>query len=101
MAGDGPARLADQAPTQRSNPTPSEGAMRIDELEAEVALLISQMTNQPHDRHELYLQLKQKMSELRAFGMPIPHDFVEFEQALERECARNRGCRGSPGGAGT
>ena len=30
--------------------------MRLDELEAEVSLLVNQMTNQPEDRHELYLQ---------------------------------------------
>ena len=64
--------------------------MRIDEIEAEVSLLINQMTNQPHDRRELYLQLQQKMNELRAFGMPIPQDFIEFEKALEREFARNK-----------
>jgi hypothetical protein len=63
--------------------------MRIDEIEAEVSLLINQMTGQPHDRHEIYLQLKQKMSELRAFGMPIPQDFIDFEKALEREFARD------------
>ena len=64
--------------------------MRLDELEAEVSLLVNQMTNQPEDRHELYLQLRQKMDELRAFGMPIPDDFVEFEKELEREFSRRR-----------
>ena len=64
--------------------------MRLDELEAEVSLLINQMTNQPEDRHELYLQLRQKMNELRAFGMPIPTDFVELEKELEREFSRRR-----------
>jgi hypothetical protein len=64
--------------------------MRLDELEAEVSLLVNQMTNQPEDRYELYLQLRQKMNELRAFGMPIPADFVEFEKELEREFSRRR-----------
>jgi hypothetical protein len=64
--------------------------MRLDELVAEVSLLVNQMTNQPEDRYELYLQLRQKMNELRAFGMPVPADFVKFEEELEREFSRRR-----------
>jgi len=59
--------------------------MAFDDLEAELALLINQMENQPEDRHELYLQIREKLNEMRAYGMPLPEDLVRFEQELEAE----------------
>jgi len=32
------------------------------------------MQNEPADRHELYLQIMQKLNELKAYGMPLPED---------------------------
>jgi hypothetical protein len=66
----------------------SEGGNRImafEDLKAELALLINQMENQPEDRHELYLQIREKLNEMRAFGMPLPEDLVRFEEELEAE----------------
>ena len=45
--------------------------MAFDDLKAELALLINQMENQPEDPHELYLQIREKLNEMRAFGMPL------------------------------
>ncbi len=59
--------------------------MAFDDLKAELALLINQMENQPEDRHELYLQIREKLNEMRAFGMPVPEDLVKFEKELEAE----------------
>ena len=59
--------------------------MAFEDLKAELALLINQMENQPEDRHELYLQIREKLNEMRAFGMPLPEDLVEFEKELEAE----------------
>ena len=61
--------------------------MAFDDLKAELALLINQMENQPEDRHELYLQVREKLNEMRAFGMPLPEDLVELEKNLEAEFA--------------
>jgi hypothetical protein len=57
--------------------------MAFEELKAELALLLNQMENQPEDRHELYLQIREKLNEMRAFGMPLPDDLVRLEQELE------------------
>ncbi|WP_137390887.1 hypothetical protein [Rhodoligotrophos defluvii] len=57
----------------------------FDRLEAELSLLLTQMENQPGDRHELYLLLREKLGQMRAFGMPIPDDIVELEQQLDAE----------------
>jgi hypothetical protein len=61
--------------------------MAFDDLKAELALLINQMENQPEDRHELYLRVREKLNEMRAFGMPLPDDLVRMEKDLEKEFA--------------
>jgi hypothetical protein len=61
--------------------------MAFDDLKAELALLINQMENQPEDRHEFYLQVREKLNEMRAFGMPLPQDLVELEKELEADFA--------------
>ena len=61
--------------------------MAFDDLKAELALLINQMENQPEDRHELYLQVREKLNEMRVFGMPLPQDLVELEKELEADFA--------------
>lgn len=57
--------------------------MAFEDLKAELALLVNQMENQPEDRHELYQQIRERLNEMRAFGMPLPADLVEFEEKLE------------------
>ena len=37
--------------------------------------------------HELYQLIRQKLNELKAFGMPLPADLVQFERDLEAEFA--------------
>jgi hypothetical protein len=61
--------------------------MAFDDLKAELALLINQMENQPEDRHELYQQIRERLNEMRAFGMPLPEDLVKFEEQLEAQFA--------------
>lgn len=59
--------------------------MTFDELQAEISLLLAQMENQPEDRHELYMQLQEKLNEMRAYGMPVPDDLQQFVRELEEE----------------
>jgi hypothetical protein len=59
--------------------------MAFDDLKAEIALLLNQMENQPEDRHELYLQIREKLNEMRAFNLPLPDDLVRVEKELEAE----------------
>jgi hypothetical protein len=61
--------------------------MAFDDLKMKISLLLTEMQNEPEDRHEIYLQLKEKLSELKAVGMPLPDDLVKMEQALEAEFA--------------
>jgi hypothetical protein len=59
--------------------------MAFDALKAEIGLLLTRMQNEPTDRHEIYLQLMEKINELKAYGMPIPDDLTQLETALEAE----------------
>jgi hypothetical protein len=61
--------------------------MAFEDKEAELGLLLGRMQAAPHDIHELYQQIRQKLAELRAYGMPLPDDLVEFERDLEEEFA--------------
>ena len=61
--------------------------MDLSELEAELNLLLTQMENLPEDRHEFYMMLREKLSEMRAFGMPLPDDLLRLEAELEKEFA--------------
>jgi hypothetical protein len=59
--------------------------MAFEAIQAELGLLLTRMQNEPADRHELYLQIMQKLSELKAYGMPLPEDLVQLEKRLEAE----------------
>ena len=63
----------------------TEGIAMLERLLAEISLLTTQMENQPHDKHEIYLQLREKLNEMRAAGMPLPKDLVKLEHRLEAE----------------
>ena len=57
----------------------------LERLLAEISLLTSQMETQPKDKHEIYLQLREKLNEMKATGMPLPKDLVKLEHRLEAE----------------
>lgn len=76
--------------------------MNADEFEAEISYLLSQMEHQPEDRHELYMQLQERVHEMQAYGMPIPEDLSRFLRELEQEFTRgmDTGEDGDGGGDG-
>ncbi len=59
--------------------------MAFEDLQAELSLLLSQMENQPEDLPELYQQVREKLNEMRAFGMPLPQDLVDLEKRIEAD----------------
>jgi hypothetical protein len=76
---------ADKDATQQA----TETDMAFDAVKAEIGLLLTRMQNEPTDRHEIYLQLMEKLNELKAYGMPIPDDLKQLETALEAEFAED------------
>lgn len=68
--------------------------MAFEDVKAEIGILLTRMQNEPEDRHELYLQLAERLNELKAYGMPIPDDLQELEDALAAEfTAENKDAR--------
>jgi hypothetical protein len=59
--------------------------MAFENTKAEIALLMQALNEAPRDKHELYLEIMQKLNELKAYGMPLPDDLVALERRLERE----------------
>lgn len=59
--------------------------MAFEAIKAEIALLMEQMVDQPEDRHEIQEQVRTKLNELRALGLPLPADLVELEKRLDEE----------------
>ncbi len=64
--------------------------MALEEIKARIALLMEEMVNQPEDEHEVLEQLREKLNELRAMGMPLPDDLVALERQLEERFPANR-----------
>jgi hypothetical protein len=64
--------------------------MAFEHIQAEIGILLTRMQNEPKDRHELYLQLMEKLNEIKAYGMPLPQDLVDLEHALEAEFTEER-----------
>ncbi len=64
--------------------------MAFDAIKADIGLLLTRMQNEPEDAHELYLVVMEKLNEMKAYGMPLPADLVDLEQALEEQFAEER-----------
>lgn len=71
--------------------------MALELLKAEIGLILEMFSNPPHDRYELYVQLKEKLNEMRVFGMTPPDDLLELEAALDQEFAAKQHGASRPG----
>jgi hypothetical protein len=59
--------------------------MSFEDKEAELGVLFARMQNEPEDWGEVYELIRQKLNEMKAYGMPLPQDLVDFERDLEAE----------------
>ena len=59
--------------------------MAFEDVQAEIGVLLTRMQTEAEDRHEVYLQLRERLNELKAFALPIPEDLQALESALEAE----------------
>ena len=58
--------------------------MALEALEAQINLLTAVEEN-PEDMHELHELIRQKLSQIRALGLPLPDDLVELERRLGQD----------------
>ncbi|MBZ9738035.1 MULTISPECIES: hypothetical protein [unclassified Mesorhizobium] len=59
--------------------------MALESFKAQISLLLEEMVNQPEDVHEVQEQLREKLREMRAMGLPLPADLVELEKRLDSD----------------
>lgn len=61
--------------------------MAFEDIKAEIGLLMGRMIDQPHDKHEMEAMLREKLAEMKAYGMPLPQDLLDLEALLDRNLA--------------
>lgn len=61
--------------------------MAFEDLKAGVALLLQEIEKRPEDRHVLQEELREKISEMRSLGLPVPEDLLKLEDQLEQNDA--------------
>jgi hypothetical protein len=62
--------------------------MALEQLQAQIALLLQGLEDNPEDAHELHDQLRQHLEQFKAMGLPLPADLAQLEKRLEKEFAR-------------
>ncbi|MBU2867184.1 hypothetical protein [Pacificibacter marinus] len=61
--------------------------MAFEALKIQAYMILDEIAARPADRHILQESLREKLSELRAMGLPLPQDLVDLERALEQNGA--------------
>jgi len=59
----------------------------VQEMEAAVLELMTEMEGDLGDAHEFYLRLRQTIDGLKAMGMPVPDDLARLQADLSAEFA--------------
>ena len=59
--------------------------MDATELIAAINLLVEPVDHEADDLHEVYLNLRELLDQLKATGMPLPEDLVEPERRIESD----------------
>jgi len=61
--------------------------MAFEDIKASIGVLLDEIAQRPKDRHVLQEQLREKIAELEALGLPVPEDFRRFEDELSQDDA--------------
>ncbi|KAJ56039.1 hypothetical protein ACMU_09765 [Actibacterium mucosum KCTC 23349] len=61
--------------------------MAFEALRAGIALIMQEIEKRPQDRHILLEELREKVSELRSLGLPVPEDLTRLMAELEEDDA--------------
>ena len=57
--------------------------MAFEDFRLGIAMLLDEIAKNPDDSHQLQESLREKLTEMRAMGLPLPEDLVDLEQYLE------------------
>ncbi len=61
--------------------------MAFEEMKAAVANILTEIAKRPEDRHVLQEQLREKIAEFEALGLPVPSDFAHLIDELDDDDA--------------
>ncbi len=61
--------------------------MAFESMKASIAALMDEIMKRPEDRHILQEQLRERIAELEAMGLPVPEDYKRFEDELSEDDA--------------
>jgi len=56
--------------------------MAFEEMKVAIASILDEIAKRPADRHVLQEQLREKIAEFEAMGMPVPEDFAKLMDDL-------------------
>ncbi len=57
--------------------------MAFEQLKMAITMLMDEIAKRPEDAHVLQEQLREKISEMKTLGLPVPEDILALELALE------------------
>lgn len=57
--------------------------MAFEQLKLALTMLMDEIAKRPEDAHILQEQLREKISEFKTLGLPVPKDIQALEDALE------------------
>lgn len=61
--------------------------MAFEEMKAAVANILDEIAKRPADRHILQEQLREKIAEFEAMGLPVPEDYLRLVDELDDDDA--------------
>ncbi len=61
--------------------------MAFEDLKIAISMILDEIEKAPQDAHILQEQLREKLSELKSLGLPVPENLQRFEDELEDEDA--------------
>ena len=57
--------------------------MAFEDVQVAISMILLRMGNQPEDKYELEILLREKLTEMKAYGMALPQDLVDLEATLD------------------
>ncbi len=57
----------------------------FENIRAEIDRLLAGISDKPEDLQEIEMALREKLNEMKAFGLSLPEDLVDLEAALDQQ----------------